>query len=345
MTTMSDVARQAGVSVMTVSNVVNGRPRVSAETRLRVLDVIADLGYEVNLNARRLRAGRTDTVALIVPGFDHVYFGDLAARLARSLEASGRHLVVEQGGASREGELAALSLARLSMYDGVLLSVVGLRSADVDRLRAATPLVLLGERELPERFDHVAMGNVEGARLATAHLLSTGSRAVAIVGGSRTAATDHDPVESGMSQMRTSGWRAAHHDVGREGDPRLVVELDQQTGAQARRAIGELVESGVPFDGVFAATDSAAMGVLAGLAAAGLDVPGDVQVIGFDNLALAEVLVPALSTIDPGHDVMVSEALRLLDRRIAAGPEAVVPEHVVGPVRLVLRGSTRASPR
>lgn len=337
MTTMSDVAREAGVSVMTVSNVINGRPRVGAETRLRVLDVIADMGYEVNLNARRLRAGRTDTVALIVPGFDHAYFGDLAARVARALEVSGRHLVVEQGGASREGELAALSLARLKMYDGVLLSVVGLDGADVDRLRATTPIVLLGEREVPDRFDHVAMGNAEGARLATAHLLSTGSRSVAIVGGTREAPSG----SSGMSQMRTAGWRAAHRDVGREADPRLVIEIEHQESAEARAAVAELVASRTPFDGVFAATDTVALGVLAGLAEAGLRVPEDVQVIGFDNLRLSEFLVPALSTVDPGHDVMVAEALRLLDRRIAAGTETVAPEHVVGPVRLVLRGSTR----
>lgn len=336
MTTMSDVAREAGVSVMTVSNVVNGRPRVGAETRLRVLEVIADLGYEVNLNARRLRAGRTDTVALIVPGFDHAYFGDLAARVARTLAATGRHLVVEQGGESREGELEALSLARLAMYDGVLLSVVGLDTPDIERLRTATPLVLLGEREVPVRLDHVGMDNVAGAQLATAHLLATGARSVAVVGGAHALPANGN----GMSPMRTAGWRAAHVAAGREVDPRLVVELAVQDGAHARRAVEELLASRVPLDAVFAVTDSVAMGVLAALADAGLRVPEDVQVIGFDNLRLSELLVPGLSSVDPGHEVMVSEALRLLDRRIAAEGRPVVPEHVVGPARLVLRGST-----
>lgn len=337
MTTMSDVARAAGVSVMTVSNVVNGRPRVGAETRLRVLDVIADLGYEVNLNARRLRAGRTDTLALIVPGFDHLYFGELAARVAAALEATGRHLVVEQGGASREGELAALSLARLRMYDGVLLSVVGLERSDVDRLRATTPLVLLGERDLPARYDHVSMANVEGARLATAHMLATGSRDVVVLGGAMPAEGD----EAGMAQMRTAGWLEAHRAVGREPDARHVVPLVHHDAADARAAIVALLRSGVPVDGVFAVTDSVATGVLAGLAAEGVRVPEEVQVVGFDNVRLAEHLVPALTTVDPGHDVMVAEALRLLDRLIAAGQDPVEPEQVVGPVRLVLRGSTR----
>ena len=322
---------------MTVSNVINGRARVGAETRLRVLDVITDTGYQVNLNARRLRAGRTDTVALIVPRFDHVYFADLAARVAGALEPTGRHLVVEQGGASKEGELAAVSLARLMMYDGVLLSVVGLDRGDVDRLRTATPIVLLGEREVPDRFDHVAMGNVDGARLATAHLLATGSRKVVILGGVHERAAG----EIGMSHMRTSGWRQAHTEAGLAPDPQLIVEIDDMTSAAARDAVRELVATGVDFDGVFAVTDAVAMGVLAALDEAGLRVPHDVQVIGFDNLALSEFTVPGLSTVDPGHDVMVSEALRLLDRRIAAGSEPVAPEHVVGPAQLVLRASTR----
>lgn len=337
MTTMSDVARAAGVSVMTVSNVVNGRPRVGAETRLRVLDVIAELGYEVNLNARRLRAGRTDTVALIVPGFEHMYFADLAARVSRALEETGRHLVVERGGASREGELAALSHARLRMYDGVLLSVVGLERSDIERLRATTPIVLLGERDLPERYDHVAMGNVEGARLATAHMLATGSRSVVILGGTTQTADGG----GGMAPTRTLGWRAAHDELGLSADPRLVVELAHPGTAEARRAVSDLAASGLDFDGVFAVTDAVAVGALAGLADAGLGVPDDVQVVGFDNLALSEFLVPALTTVDPGHDVMVQEALRLLDRRIAADGGPVAAERVVGPVRLVHRGTTR----
>ena len=181
--TLKDVARAAGVSVMTVSNVVNDRPRVGPETRARVLDAIADLGYEVNLTARRLRAGRSGTIAFVVPRVDHPYFGQLGAQLTTALRASDRHLVIEQTNASKEGELGALSQARLQMYDGVLLSVVGLAPDDVDRLQTQLPLVLLGERPMPPRFDHVMLGNVEGARLATAHLLARGARRVAIVGG------------------------------------------------------------------------------------------------------------------------------------------------------------------
>jgi transcriptional regulator with XRE-family HTH domain len=105
--TMREVAQASGVSLMTVSNVINGRPgAVGTETRLRVLEAVDRLGYEVNLTARRLRKGLTGTIGLIVPRFDHPYFGELAARLSSALATTGRHLSVEQSGASAEGELA-----------------------------------------------------------------------------------------------------------------------------------------------------------------------------------------------------------------------------------------------
>jgi DNA-binding LacI/PurR family transcriptional regulator len=334
---MSDVARAAGVSVMTVSNVLAGRKRVSDETRRRVLRAVAELDYEVNLTARHLRAGRTDTIALVVPGFDHPYFAELATRIADRLAASGRHLVVERGGASREGELEALSLARLHLYDGVLLSVVGMTAHDVDQLRTTVPIVLLGELEMPRRFDHVHMDNVAGARLATAHLLATGSRRVAVVGGTREAGR-------GMPSARTAGWEAAHRDAGLPADPRLVTGRDATDLAAGRDAVRRLVRDGVAFDGVFAVTDTLAAGVLAGLAEAGLRVPQDVQVVGFDNLASSQFLLPPLSTVEPGHDVMVDEALRLLDRLVDPDGGDAAPEHVTAPVSLVLRATTRELP-
>jgi DNA-binding LacI/PurR family transcriptional regulator len=336
--TMSDVARAAGVSTMTVSNVLTGRKRVGEETRRRVLTAVDELGYELNLTARHLRAGRTDTIALVVPGFEAPYFGELAARIARRLEATGRHLVVEQSGASREGELEALSLARLHLYDGVLLSVVGMTHDDVAHLRTTVPVVLLGEQQMPQRFDHVRMDNVEGVRLATAHLLSTGSRRVAVVGGLPPAA---DP---GMSGTRTLGWEIAHREAGVPSDPALVPRTGAGGPAEGREAVRRLVREQVAFDGVLALTDTLASGVLAGLAEAGLGVPDDVQVIGFDNLDASEFLVPPLSTVDPGHDVMIDHALRLLDRLIERrGGDVVAPEHITGPVSLVLRGTTRAA--
>ncbi|PFG44841.1 LacI family transcriptional regulator [Isoptericola jiangsuensis] len=332
---MSDVARAAGVSAMTVSNVLNGRRPVGDATRARVEAAAAELGYELNLTARHLRAGRTDTVALVVPRLDHPYYGELAARLSGLLEADGRHLVVEQSGASRQGELAALAQARWQLYDGVLLSVVGMTAADLDAVRTSVPLVLLGEQQMPARHDHVLMDNVGGARLATAHLLARGCRRVAVVGGS-----DPSPT-AGMMPARTAGWMAAHQAAGRTPDLALVTPAPHVDLAAGRAAVRRLRADGVAFDGVFAVTDTLATGVLAGLAEAGLRVPDDVQVVGFDALTSSEFTVPALTTVDPGHDDMARAALRLLAGQTRPGDPRRAGEHVVAPVRLVERGTTR----
>ncbi|GEK21422.1 LacI family DNA-binding transcriptional regulator [Cellulomonas xylanilytica] len=333
MTTLKDVARASGVSVMTVSNVINGVPRVGPATRERVLGAIADLGYEVNLTARRLRSGTSGTVALVVPRADHPYFGELADAFTSVLRATGRHLVIEQSGASKEGELTALSQARLQMYDGVLLSAVGLQYADVDRVQADLPLVLLGEKPMPPQFDQIQLGNVEGAQLATAHLLDRGARSVALVGGLT------GPTDGGMQDQRTEGWRAAHRAAGRTPDDRLILNPPALEMAASRQTIRDAVSGGLQLDAVFAITDQAAIGVVAGLRDVGLRVPDDVQVVGFDNLAIGAHLWPELTTVDPSNHWLVTEAVRLLERRMAG--EHGDAEHLVTPVSLVVRGSTR----
>jgi DNA-binding LacI/PurR family transcriptional regulator len=165
---MADVARFAGVSTMTVSNVINGRPRVGPETRDRVLAAIGELGYQVNLAARHLRAGRTGVGGVALPQLERPYFGQLAARLADRFEAHGLRIVTERTGASREGELDAVAFSRLRMYDGLILSVVDIDPAELSQLRTDAPVVMIGERAQPSRFDHVMMDNVDGARQATA---------------------------------------------------------------------------------------------------------------------------------------------------------------------------------
>ncbi|MBO3094992.1 LacI family DNA-binding transcriptional regulator [Cellulomonas dongxiuzhuiae] len=333
MPTLKDVARASGVSVMTVSNVVNGRPRVSEATRRRVLEAVDELGYQVNLTARSLRAGRSGTIALSIPRVDHPYFAELAAAVTDALLPSGQHLVVEQTGASREGELSALSQARLQMYDGVLLSVVGLRDSEVARLHSDMPLVLLGEKPMPTQRDHVMLGNFEGARLATAYLIERDARHVAIVGGVA------DDAPAGMEGTRTAGWRAAHEEAGLVPDERLILPPDHFAMAESRATIGAAIDAGLEIDGVFAVTDQVAIGVVAGLHDRGLRVPDDVQVVGFDDLEVSEHLVPGLTTVDPRVDLVVAEALRLLERRMSGDEGAA--EHLVMPVRLVVRGTTR----
>lgn len=334
MATIQDVARAAGVSAMTVSNVINGHPHVRATTRDKVLDAMARLDYRINLAARNLRKGRTGTIGLAVPEVNSPYYGRLAAAVITAAERYGLRVSIERTGAVRENELEALSLSRTRLYDGLLLSTVGMGPGDAERLRVDHPVVILGERIFDGPVDHVAMPNVEASQVATRHLIDRGCRRVAIV----CEAVGEEPDVNGL---RLAGYRQALDHAGLPLDPGLVQYVGRLTMHDAARRAREMVHSGLDFDGVFCVTDEVAMGVLRGLADSDVHVPGEVKVIGFDNVELSAYLVPSLSTIDPDHDAMAQSAVDLLVRRIEqVGSSPTAQEEVVSRFTLVAREST-----
>ncbi|MGQ7294891.1 LacI family DNA-binding transcriptional regulator [Quadrisphaera sp. KR29] len=346
MTTMRDVAAEAGVSPMTVSNVLAGRPNVSEETRRRVLDVVERTGYRVNTAAQSLRRGRTSIVGLAVPEVDSHYFGLLAARLIARLAPEGLRVVVEQTGASREGELAAITASRVNAYDGLVLSAVGLDPDDVLSMAGDLPVVVLGERQDVTRFDHVEMANTEGAAAATRLLLQQGCRRLVALGmpgldalgALDDAARTHGPGHHGDAfRLRALGVREAVGAV--PGALALAVQGARSTPATGAQLVGEALRRLPDLDGLVCATDSLAIGALRGLADAGRRVPDDVLVVGFDDVTDAAYTVPSLTSVSPGHDVMVEQTARLLLRRIA--DRGAPPERFVSPFTVVERESTR----
>ncbi|WP_327581153.1 LacI family transcriptional regulator [Nonomuraea sp. NBC_00507] len=334
MVTIQDVARAAGVSAMTVSHVINDHPHVKTETRARVLQAITDLDYRVNVAARNLRTGRTGTIGLAVPEVDRPYYGQLAAEIITAAARHNLKVAIEQTGASREGELDALALSRNRLYDGLILSTVGLGPADTDLLKVDYPVVILGERIFDGPVDHVAMPNVEGARAATAHLIEQGCRRVALIDGG-----PGDEVD--VSSLRFDGYREALEEAGIPLDSRLLVHIDGLTMEQGAAAARRVSESGVEFDGAFCVTDTVAMGALRGFADAGVRVPQDVKVIGFDNIAEGAYIVPSLSSIDPDHALMASTAVRFLVGRLAEkGKKRQVAREFISRFTVVAREST-----
>ncbi|MEV0389048.1 LacI family DNA-binding transcriptional regulator [Nonomuraea sp. NPDC050643] len=308
--TIQDVAKAAGVSPMTVSHVINDHPHVKNETRERVLRAIAELDYRVNVAARNLRTGRTGTIGLAVAEIDRPYYGQLAAAIITAAERRGLKVAIEQTGASREGELDALALSRNRLYDGLILSTVGLGPADTELLKVDHPVVILGERIFDGPVDHVAMPNVEGARAATAHLIERGCRRVVLIDGG----VRGDEVD--VSSLRYTGYREALDAAGLAFDPALVAPIDAFTMESGAAAARRVADSGLDFDGIFCVTDTVAIGALRGLADRGVAVPGRVKVIGFDNIAEGAYSVPSLSTIDPDHTLMADTAVDLLARRL-----------------------------
>lgn len=334
--TMHDVARHAGVSTMTVSNVINGRTaRVGVETRDRVLASMSTLGYRVNLSARNLRRGRTGLIGLAVPAFGPAYFAQLAQRLVRRFAAHGYRLVIEHTGGAVEQEIAALANAHLDAYDGFVLHVVGLGAPELSGLSPSKAVVLVGERAPDAPFDHVLMDNVDGARTATQYLLRTGARRIALLGG-------RIGEQWSMAESRTRGFLDAHAIMGVQPDLRLVVDSD--FGAdEGLKVTRRLLESEPDLDAIFAVTDAGAIGALRALHDAGRRVPDDIQLIGWDDLAEVEFTEPRLSSVDPDNDAIADAIVQMLLERIGKG-STEAPRVVVPPAKLVLRGTTRPLP-
>ncbi|MGI5194841.1 LacI family DNA-binding transcriptional regulator [Streptomyces sp. CA-288835] len=340
MATIQDVAKAAGVSAMTVSNVINDHPNVRKATREKVLAAMARLDYRVNVAARNLRKGRTGTVGLAVPEVNSPYYGRLAAAIIAAAERHSLRVCIEQTGASRENELDALSLSRNRLYDGLILSTVGMGPADVELLKVDYPVVILGERIFGGPVDHVAMPNVDASEAATRHLIERGCRRIAIVRG---PGGDSVEEEVDVSSLRFAGYQRALRSAGLPADLGLVQSLETLTMRAGALCAREMVRSGLDFDGVFCVTDTVAMGVLRGLADTGVRVPEQVKVIGFDNVQESEYLIPSLSTIDPDHDTMARRAIELLAARIEQtepGEPGADREEFVSRFSVVVREST-----
>lgn len=334
--TMHDVAQRAGVSVKTVSNVLNQYPYIRPATKERVERAIAELGYQVNLTARSLRQGRSGIIGLALPELSLPYFAELADSVIRAAEARGVVVVIEQTGADRDRELDALTGQRRQLTDGLLYSPLALGPEDAQALRVDYPLVLLGERIFDGPVDHVTMNNIDGARAAVAHLVSIGRRRIAVIGA-------HPGEAMGSAALRLEGYRAALTQAGIPYDPTLVGPAGawhRSTGAEAMTA---LLESGTSIDGVFAMNDALALGALRVLHSWRVDVPKEIAVIGFDDIDEARYSEPPLTSVSPGREQIARTAVDMLldrieERRHDADPRPL--RQVVAGFEIVVREST-----
>lgn len=330
MVNLKDVAVLAGVSVRTVSNVVNDAPYVAARTRLRVQAALDELGYAPNLAARTLRRGRSGLIGLVVPEIDSPYFGELAGLVAEEAERRGATLVVDQsrGDAGREHRL--LTGPAGQVVDGLLLSPWALSPEQVAGRRSAVPLVLLGER-YGGQVDHVGVDSVAAAAEATTHLLTTGRRRVALLGLQPHRANQ-------TAQQRATGYRAALAAAGVPHDPRLeapVTHLHRGDGARAAR---KLLSAAAPPDGIFCVNDQLALGAMRAAWELGVRVPEDLAVVGFDDIEDGRWSRPSLSTVAPDKPGLAHQAVgRLLE--LVAG-EAGAARSTTTPHALVVRESS-----
>lgn len=329
---MRDVARHAGVSVKTVSNVLNGYRYLRPETRDRVQASIAELGYRMNMSARHLRKGHTGMVGLAVPELSLAYWGEFADMVITAAAELDLRVLIELTGGTREGALGALKSAQRRLTDGLLFSPLGLEPDEADLLNVDFPLVLLGERIFGAPVDHVTMRNVEAARAATLHLAEQGCRRIATIGA-------RPEERMGSATLRFQGYQDGLRAAGLPFDPGLVVNADPWTRVTGADAMVQLLDSGTGVDGIFAMNDAVALGAMHVLHLRRIAVPGQIAVIGFDDVADAAYYEPPLSSIAPGQEQIARQAMWLLAERIAGS--TAQPRLVEADFELHARESSR----
>ena len=328
---MRDVARQAGVSPKTVSNVMNGYPYIREETRTRVLAAIDALGYQMNISARNLKSGRTGIIALAVPELSNPYFAELADAAIAAAGEHGLTVMIETTGADRERELGALARPRGHLVDGLLYSPLGLGPDDIDELKTPTPMVLLGERIFHGPVDHVIIDNVEGTKAVVRHLLDRGRRRIAVIG-------IRPGEQVGTAAIRYDAYADALVEYGVPVPAELAIAGGKWHRDNGSAAIEELLTKKLEFDAVFALNDTLALGAVRALTAHGIRIPDDVAVAGFDNVDEARFSSPTLTTVDPNRVQIARTAVDLLVRRMTGDDSE--HQEIVAPYELFTREST-----
>jgi LacI family transcriptional regulator len=329
MTTIRDVAERAGVSTTTVSHVLNETRRVDESTAARVRAAIAELGYRPNALARSMRRGRTHTVGVVLPDIANPFFGDLARWLEDALFEAGYSAIICNSDGQAQKEARYLDVLLSKKVDGLVLIAASQPSEQLRHLVDVGPPIVIVDRELDDLpVSQVMVANHDGGMQAGRHLLELGHRIVGVIAG---------PRQLGTSAKRLEGFRAAFQAAGVAIPPRRVVRADFRAGG-GRAAMERLLALRTPPSAVFAENDLMALGAVAAAQAAGLEVPQDLSVVGFDGIDFGAAVAPPLTTVVQRTTAIAATAVELLLAHLA--DSGLAPRMLELPVSLATRGST-----
>ena len=333
-TTMKRIAGELGVSITTVSKVLNNREDIGHATRARVLAKVAELGYQPNAVARSLTLRRTHTLGVVIPDLMHSFFVEIVAGLEATASARGYGLLLCSSNEDPAKERQELDMLRQRQVDGVVLGSAN-AAGNTDLLQQLTSLgvgiVMIDRDDHPDvRCDRVVTDDEEVGRLATAHLIDQGRRAIAHITGPSIV----------HAKRRADGYRAALKAKG----VKLRADWMVRGGfkeADGYRAMKKLLAMKPRVDAVFAANDPAAIGAMKAIWEARLRVPEDIAIVGAGDIALGDLLRVPLSTVSWSREDQGRAAAELILDRIgedAARPRG--PQRVVIPPHLVARRSS-----
>lgn len=327
MTTIRDVARSAGVSVATASRALNGHLNVTDGVRKRVTDAAAALNYIPHSGARSLTRQRSDAIGVVLPDLFGEYFSELVRGIDRVAHQAGLQLLLSNMHGSAQGTATAIRAMR-GRVDGLLIMPPETDPTYlVADLPPGLPTVLINYPPGTIDVPSVAIDNYSGARAMTEALLASGCKRIAHISG---------PRDNRDARERLRGFVDAMRELGGELSPLILPgDFTEEAGAEAARLI---IAGNVAVDAVFAANDMMAVGCLAVLRDAGIEVPDDIAVAGFDDIPLARHTYPALSTVEVHIADMGAAAMTLLLAQLHGG-DASAESHLLQPA-LMMRGTT-----
>ncbi|MFD0559560.1 LacI family transcriptional regulator [Stackebrandtia endophytica] len=332
MVSIADVAKHAGVSPTTVSHALSGKRKVGPDVHARVLAAVAELGYAPGRSAQSLASGRTRILGLIVPDIGNGYFAELAQGVEQSATLRGYNVLLCTTGFDYEREKHALEMIRSRAVDGVVYAAGAPPStSELARLLGDLPLVLVDEEIPGAEVTAFVSDNYEGGRLAAQHLLGLGHRDVLVLEANANLISSRERVRGFTEMWSTAGAPPPHIVSG---------GFTHEGGHQAVAPFGQAFATG-ELSGLFAVNDLMALGAIDRLTDAGVDIPGDVSVLGFDDISSTRYARPRLTTIRQDVAGLGGSAVAALVTALDQDRE-LDPQRHVYPVELIVRDSTSA---
>ncbi|MEO5694737.1 MAG: LacI family DNA-binding transcriptional regulator [Usitatibacter sp.] len=331
--TSHDIARLAQVSQATVSRVLRADPKVRPETRERVLKVLAETRYEPNAAARAFRAGRADSIGVVVARLSYQLYPAMLEAIGAQLARLGRRMIVWDS--DHGGDASAIRALRQGVVDGVILTAATGESEFLREVPAERAAVVLLNRIVEEyASDQVSSDNLDGGRRVAEYLVACGRKRIALIGGIPRASTIRD---------RERGFRGALERLGAELPAHYCFRSETFSHASGEQAVARLMELSSPPDAIFCVNDVLAMGAMDGARGRGARVPDDLWIVGYDDVEIASWGAYDLTTVRQPMEQMVAHAIERLLARIDNRDAPVSHQCLAN--ELVIRGSTaRQSP-
>jgi LacI family transcriptional regulator len=333
-TSLKDVARYTGLSISTISRALSNKSYVKEHTREKVLEAVRLLNYSPNIMARSLKNGRSNTIALFIPSIQNLIYPDLTRGVEDTARKNGYTVILCNTDESMEVEKSYINTLRPRLIDGFIIASMMPHSSHIAQLRKENFPLVLTLRAYDDSIDAVVIDNGQAARNAVKYLIGQGHRKIAIALGN---------MELNVYSERFKGYRIALEEEGIAFDEKFVIR-ERNTISSLYHITRTMLKKGIIPDSVFATTDAQAITIMRAIYDSGYKIPADISVLGFDNVEIASLVEPPLTTVSqPLYEIGVMAAQKLIYQIQYKEEHGVLDSPMIDVVEtnLLVRKSTR----